>query len=185
MARFRHYVLLWARCWPVRRGAPGAGGAPGPRSGVIPPLPRAGVREHHAPVGALRPMETPVGLGGLPGVREHHAPVGALRLDHDGFPFGWVSVREHHAPVGALRHHPCLERDPYRQHVREHHAPVGALRHVEIDLDADPGSGQGAPRTCRCIETRPSAGKLSGKWFVREHHAPVGALRPPGRRQQR
>ena len=37
-----------------RRGAPGAGGAPGPRSGVIPPLPRAGVREHHAPVGALR-----------------------------------------------------------------------------------------------------------------------------------
>ena len=28
--------------------------APGPRSAVIPPLPRAGVREHHAPVGALR-----------------------------------------------------------------------------------------------------------------------------------
>ena len=50
--------LLWARCWPVRRSAPGAGGAPGPRSGVIPPLPRAGVREHHAPVGALRQISS-------------------------------------------------------------------------------------------------------------------------------
>ena len=41
---------------------------------------------------------------------------------------------------------------------------------------APEGRGQGAPRTCRCIETtcriRP---RLPG--FVREHPAPVGALR--------
>ena len=36
-------------------------------------------------------------------VREHHAPVGALRHNglHDRPPL--LAVREHHAPVGALR----------------------------------------------------------------------------------
>ena len=40
-------------------------------------------------------------------VREHHAPVGALRHRVERFPASYFSVREHHAPVGALR----LERD--------------------------------------------------------------------------
>ena len=52
--------------------------APGPRSAVIPPLPRAGVREHHAPVGALRRIAASQWVAQVP-VREHHAPVGALR----------------------------------------------------------------------------------------------------------
>ena len=71
-------------CWPVRRGAPGAGCDPGPRSGVIPPLSEARVREHHAPVGALRHNEKDEDLS-FHLVREHHAPVGALRPDgaHD------------------------------------------------------------------------------------------------------
>ena len=60
------------------------------------------VREHHAPVGALRP------LGGqrqppLVVVREHHAPVGALRPTYKPSWVGSYVVREHHAPVGALR----------------------------------------------------------------------------------
>ena len=39
--------------------------------------------------------------------------------------------------------------------------------------------GQGAPRTCRCIETMPPMPSRGKKESVREHHAPVGALRPP------
>ena len=127
LARFRHYVLLWARCWPVRRGAPGAGGAPGPRSGVIPPLPRAGVREHHAPVGALRPP-------------------------------GWRLSK-------------------MRFHVREHHAPVGALRPLAGAPETDGAPRQGAPRTCRCIETDTVHSRGNAYTVVREYHAPVGALR--------
>ena len=36
---------------------------------------------------------------------------------------------------------------------------------------------QGAPRTCRCIETTAVATTLNHERGVREHHAPVGALR--------
>ena len=36
---------------------------------------------------------------------------------------------------------------------------------------------QGAPRTCRCIETRARRDLDGGDRDVREHHAPVGALR--------
>ena len=36
---------------------------------------------------------------------------------------------------------------------------------------------QGAPRTCRCIETCPELDAAVGAARVREHHAPVGALR--------
>ena len=39
------------------------------------------------------------------------------------------------------------------------------------------GRGQGAPRTCRCIETL-QIGRQLQDYLVREHHAPVGALRP-------
>jgi len=38
------------------------------------------VREHHAPVGALRPSLAHEGNAEEDAVREHHAPVGALRL---------------------------------------------------------------------------------------------------------
>ena len=60
--------------------------------------------------------------------------------------------------------------------VREHHAPVGALRLSPLPVWTDPLSRQGAPRTCRCIETltRTARGPMR---TVREHHAPVGALR--------
>ena len=61
-------------------------------------------------------------------------------------------VREHHAPVGALR--PCSTRRDRRQTcVREHHTPVGALRHPGVGFIHQFIKGQGAPRTCRCIET--------------------------------
>ena len=39
------------------------------------------------------------------------------------------------------------------------------------------GRGQGAPRTCRCIETCKGVRVKWGFFVVREHHAPVGALR--------
>ena len=37
--------------------------------------------------------------------------------------------------------------------VREHHAPVGALRPTEEAAEMKVAFRQGAPRTCRCIET--------------------------------
>ena len=43
---------------------------------------------------------------------------------------------------------------------------------------APEGRGQGAPRTCRCIETE--SRDVNECRLVREHHAPVGALRHPG-----
>ena len=60
--------------------------------------------------------------------------------------------------------------------VREHHAPVGALRPVGLGVDVVVVGCQGAPRTCRCIETG-GAHAAPGWCGVREHHAPVGALR--------
>ena len=86
------------------------------------------------------------------------------------------------------------------RHVREHHAPVGALRRDPEGLARSADERQGAPRTCRCIETH--AGQTDHAYTsrqgaprtcrcietmtprrpgpprrVREHHAPVGALR--------
>ena len=71
--------------------------------------PKAAVREHHAPVGALRPQQEQESSK-YTRVREHHAPVGALRR-HAGCPGVILGVvREHHAPVGALRlSHPGSE----------------------------------------------------------------------------
>ena len=84
----------------------------------------------------------------VPLVREHHAPVGALRPIYRGEP---ATATDRQGAVGALRHE--------RRHggggndVRGHHAPVGALR-LAAELAGDhAGIGQGAPRTCRCIET--------------------------------
>ena len=63
-----------------------------------------------------------------------------------------TSVREHHAPVGALRHFlgPVVG---LVGRVREHHAPVGALRLYTAKIHIAKAGCQGAPRTCRCIET--------------------------------
>ena len=64
------------------------------------------VREHHAPVGALRPRRA-CARRSLATVREHHAPVGALRLDGDDFPVDVIGpVRERglrHPPGGSAR----------------------------------------------------------------------------------
>ena len=61
-------------------------------------------------------------------------------------------VREHHAPVGALRRREDRRYNENRE-VREHHAPVGALRPSGEEVGNNVNFGQGAPRTCRCIET--------------------------------
>ena len=63
-----------------------------------------------------------------------------------------LAVREHHAPVGALRHPDRVNRVSVIG-VREHHAPVGALRPVATMATNSREMRQGAPRTCRCIET--------------------------------
>ena len=63
--------------------------------------------------------------------------------------------------------------------VREHHAPVGALR-PNLTFGKVAPRRQGAPRTCRCIETHADGDQDGVLNEVREHHAPVGALRHPG-----
>ena len=60
------------------------------------------VREHHAPIGALRHHDGPVDQPGE-GVREHHAPVGALRQSDPGADGRPLLVREHHAPGMLFR----------------------------------------------------------------------------------
>ena len=47
---------------------------------------------------------------------------------------------------------------------------------VEFGVGTVAAVGQGAPRTCRCIETKGDRPIPLGL-LVREHHAPVGALR--------
>ena len=54
LASGRQKVVKLGRCWPVPRGACGAGGAPAPGSGATTPFPEAGVGKHPAPEGALR-----------------------------------------------------------------------------------------------------------------------------------
>ena len=54
-----------------------------------------------------------------------------------------------------------------------------AIRALEVaSYRRSRGQGQGAPRTCRCIETLLPGGVGRARAAVREHHAPVGALRP-------
>ena len=102
LASGRRKVVKLGLCWPVPRGACGAGGAPAPGSGATTPFPEAGVRKHLAPEGALRQTQSP----GFPRpytVRKHLAPEGALRLvvvPHDSLS---PHVRKHLAPEGALR----------------------------------------------------------------------------------
>jgi len=54
---------------------------------------------------------------------------------------------------------------------------------ARMALEQDEVSRQGAPRTCRCIETVDDLVVSSFDIRVREHHAPVGALRPSRRRR--
>ena len=74
LASGRRKMVKLGRCWPVPRGACGAGGAPASGNGATTPPPEAGVRKHPAPQSALR-------LGMLPpeqkvagSVRKHPAP---------------------------------------------------------------------------------------------------------------
>ena len=60
-----------------------------------------------------------------------------------------------------------------------------ALRALEVaSYRRSRGQGQGAPRTCRCIETQVVDDTNFGSFRVREHHAPVGALRRPDGQQE-
>ena len=112
-----------------------------------------GVREHHAPVGALRLVRVQTDTPSEREVRERHAPVGALRPNATTTPIATKEVREHHAPVGALR---LLVPGVFAAAlygVREHHAPVGALRPGCSCGQRRSPERQGALRTCRCIVT--------------------------------
>ena len=96
-------------------------------------------------------------------------------------------VREHPAPLGALRHHRESRERHQDVRVREHPAPLGALRPRHRDPSRILHTGQGAPRTARCIKTLRSPPFTPLRGQVREHPAPLGALRhdPHPRRQAR
>ena len=129
VASYQRKVVKMDPFQPPPEGPPQAGGDPAPGNVAITRLPEAGVREHPAPLGALRHLHLMRGEVNDPHVREHPAPLGALRLDEAlGACDSTRGVREHPAPLGALRHH--LRRA----------GPRGEL-------------SQGAPRTARCIKT--------------------------------
>ena len=98
-----------------------AGGDPAPGNVATTRLPGAGVREHLAPLGALRRERA----------HDHHHPL----------------VREYLAPLGALRrlNHPLCR--PSQAEVREHPAPLGALRQAPTVPLLPDVPRQGAPRT--------------------------------------
>ena len=146
VASYQRKVVEMRRSSHLPEGPQRAGGDPAPGNVATTRLPGAGVREHPAPLGALR-QDLHLVRGEIHDlVREHPAPLGALRQDlhlvrgeiHD-------LVREHPAPLGALR------RRPVAQHradlVREHPAPLGALRRHH-DVASEPlRGGQVTPRT--------------------------------------
>ena len=135
-------------------------------------------------------------------VREHHAPVGALR--HVGEASAIPSRTRQGAPrtcrcietadsitcetqrasrQGAPRTCRCIEtrREPGGAILSVGQGAPRTCRCIETST-SHPLRGesrrQGAPRTCRCIETLASP-RSQPQVPVREHHAPVGALRPP------
>ena len=80
-------------------------------------------------------------------VREHPAPLGALRQILRGTGFLRIPVvREHPAPLGALRRQSVTDQDDNRT-VREHPAPLGALRPPGPAHPRAGTGGQGPPRT--------------------------------------
>ena len=121
VASYQRKVVEMRRSSHLPEGPQRAGGDPAPGNVATTRLPGAGVREHPAPLGALR--------------QDLHLVRGEI---HD-------LVREHPAPLGALR------RRPVAQHradlVREHPAPLGALRRHH-DVASEPlRGGQVTPRT--------------------------------------
>ena len=146
-SKWRHTATLGGR----GQGAPRTCRCIETRSGGM-RRPRLGVREHHAPVGALRRTRQDDGVHDEIPVREHHAPVGALRHDSECQRQGLARVREHHAPVGALR----LATIGERQARLPRQGAPRTCRCIETGRAPPFGSRQacqGAPRTCRCIET--------------------------------
>ena len=121
----------WKRC---NHAPPRSGGQGAPRTArcIKTPLEQTGlveelaVREHPAPLGALR-LEHPVDGDDAQPVREHPAPLGALRHEVPIVHPPNMCVREHPAPLGALRRFGCTDLVVDRR-VREHPAPLGVLR---------------------------------------------------------
>ena len=70
---------------------------------------------------------------------------------------GPVPATPGRAPQGRWRSSPWkrCNHAPPRSRVREHPAPLGALRRVVSSVVGELVLGQGAPRTARCIKTRP------------------------------
>ena len=80
-------------------------------------------------------------------------------------------VREHHAPVGALRPFGAAPRSlPSKSGSTTH--LLGALRLPHSRRSLSLCTCQGAPRTCRCIETSSTTAQGPCRGPVREHHAP-------------
>ena len=159
---------------PPPEGPPQAGGDPAPGNVAITRLPEAGVREHPAPLGALRQVAKDI-VKGDDIVREHPAPLGALR--HDGGLPGQVARSGQGAPrtarcIKTPRPRPAAE----ARGVREHPAPLGALRPSPQRGAPQLLGGQGAPRTARCIKAGKDENDKNDDG-VREHPAPLGALR--------
>ena len=114
--------------------------------------PRGRVREHPAPLGALRLVGRPSELTVLD---SQGAPRTArcIKTARPGSPR--AGCRRQGAPRTAR----CIKtggtRPPWPTScVRDHPAPLGALRHVGVTAVVVHCSGQGPPRTARCIKTR-------------------------------
>ena len=139
---------------------------------------RRAVRNHRAPKGALRRLNTKNVIVHTRRVRKHRAPKGALRLSlRDFHLLRREGVRKHRAPKGALRQ-VRIRSDSEGIHVRKHRAPNGALR---LDISR-PGRVyavcQKAPSAKRCIKTAiPGPAGWHPRKQVRKHRAPKGALR--------
>ena len=102
VASYQRKVVEMDPFQPPPEGPRRAGGDPAPGNVATTRLPGAGVREHPAPLGALRP-EDPEDDAGRGEVREHPAPLGALRRTPPRTRRDVDEVREHPAPLGALR----------------------------------------------------------------------------------
>ena len=147
LVQSRRRIRLWGRRWRVAsyqqkvvemgcsshlpEGPRRAGGDPAPGNVATTRLPEAGVREHPAPLGALRqgkrtPDEVKTQSQGAP------RTVRCIKTDMVKITTQEVIVREHPAPLGALRHGDEFPKDAAN-------------------------CGQGAPRTARCIKTRASS----------------------------
>ena len=112
-------------------------------------------------------------------VREHHAPVGALRpfAPQCGRPWPRQGAPRTCRCIETVSELVPMARSPGQGAPR-------TCRCIETSMAApspqSQPSCQGAPRTCRCIETRFARAGTRADWRVREHHALAGALRFTG-----